>query len=59
MCCRFPQDVLQALRSVTRQTLENEAEKDPEFKRVYESYIAFQKAYQPWHGITSKALQAD
>ncbi|MDE0514577.1 MAG: TRAP transporter substrate-binding protein [Gammaproteobacteria bacterium] len=55
----FPQDVLQALRSVTRQTLESEAEKDPEFKRVYESYLAFQDSYQPWHRLTSKALQTD
>ena len=55
----FPQDVLQALRGVTRQTLESEAEKDPEFKRVYESYLAFQDSYQPWHRLTSKALETD
>ncbi|MCY3752198.1 MAG: TRAP transporter substrate-binding protein [Gammaproteobacteria bacterium] len=55
----FPRDVLQALRSVTRQTLESEAEKDPEFKRVYESYLAFQDSYQPWHRLTSKELQTD
>ena len=55
----FPQEVLQALRGVTRQTLESEAEKDPEFKRVYESYLAFQDSYQPWHRLTSKALESD
>ena len=55
----FPQDVLQALRAVTRETLESEAEKDPEFKRVYESYLAFQDSYQPWHRLTSKALETE
>lgn len=55
----FPQEVLQALRGVTRQTLESEAEKDPDFKRVYESYLAFQDSYQAWHRLTSKALESD
>ena len=55
----FPQDVMQELRLVTRETLESEAEKDPDFKRVYEAYRAFQESYQPWHRLTSKALEAD
>ena len=55
----FPQDVMQELRAVTRRTLESEAEKDPEFKRVYEAYRAFQESYQPWHRLTSKALETD
>ena len=55
----FPPDVMQALRAVTRQTLEREAAKDPEFKRVYESYLAFQESYQPWHELTSRALETE
>ncbi len=55
----FPPDVMQELRAVTRQTLESEAAKDPEFKRVYESYLAFQESYQPWHELTSRALETE
>ena len=55
----FPQDVMQALRAITRLTLESEAEKDPDFKRVYEAYLAFQESYQPWRHLTSKVLETD
>ena len=53
----FPPDVMEELRAITRQTLESEAEKDPDFKRVYEAYLAFQETYQPWHRLTSEALE--
>ena len=55
----FPQDVMRELRAVTRQTLESEAEKDPEFKRVYEAYQSFREAYLPWHRLTSQALETE
>ena len=48
---------MQELRAITTQTLEQEAEKDPDFKRVYEAYLSFQETYQPWHRITSQALE--
>ena len=54
----FPQDVMQELRAVTHRTLQHEAEKDPEFKRIYEAYRSFQESYQPWHELTSRALEA-
>ena len=53
----FPEQVMQELRAITTQTLEQEAEKDPDFKRVYEAYLSFQETYQPWHRITSQALE--
>ena len=53
----FPPDVMQALRALTAQTLEHEANKDPDFKRVYEAYLSFQETYQPWHRLTSQALE--
>ena len=53
----FPPDVLQELRAITVQTLADEADKDPDFKRVYEAYMSFQEAYQPWHRLTSQALE--
>ncbi len=52
----FPQEVMEELRAVTRQTLASEAEKDPDFKRVYAAYQAFRESYQPWHELTSRAL---
>ena len=54
---QFPAQVMQELRAITTQTLEQEAEKDPDFKRVYEAYLSFQETYQPWHRITSQALE--
>ena len=53
----FPPDVLQELRAITAQTLADEADKDPDFKRVHEAYMSFQEAYQPWHRLTSQALE--
>ena len=53
----FPAEVLEELRAITTRTLEEEAGKDADFKRVYEAYLAFQEAYQPWHRLTSQALE--
>ena len=55
----FPQGVMQELRAVTRQTLQHEAEKDPDFKRIYEAYRSFQESYQPWRRLTSRALEVE
>lgn len=52
----FPAEVMEELRAITTQTLEEEADKDPDFKRVYEAYLSFQNTYQPWHRLTSQAL---
>ena len=53
----FPPDVMRELRDITAQTLTSEAEKDPDFKRVYEAYQSFRLEYQPWHRLTSQALE--
>ena len=53
----FPPDVMRELRDITAQTLIGEAEKDPDFKRVYEAYQSFRLEYQPWHRLTSQALE--
>ena len=53
----FPEEVMNELRAVTRQTLAAEAEKDPDFRRVYEAYQSFREDYQPWHKLTSAALE--
>ena len=53
----FPPDVMRELRDITAQTLTGEAEKDTDFKRVYEAYQSFRLEYQPWHRLTSQALE--
>ena len=53
----FPADVMRELRAITTQTLVEEADKDPDFKRVYEAYLSFQETYLPWHQLTSRALE--
>ena len=52
----FPADVMRELRAITTQTLVQEADKDPDFKRVYEAYLSFQETYLPWHRLTSQAF---
>ena len=53
----FPADVMRELRVITAETLAGEAEKDPDFKRVYEAYQSFRQEYQPWHHLTSGAMK--
>ncbi len=53
----FPDEVLQELRRVTTQTLQQEAESDPDFKRVYEHYESFRSQYQNWSALSDEAYQ--
>jgi len=45
---QIPRDILVKLQEVTRGVLKEEAAKDDDFKRVYESQKAFQESYQVW-----------
>ncbi|MBK1669419.1 C4-dicarboxylate ABC transporter [Rhodovibrio sodomensis] len=45
---QIPRDVLRELQDVTREVLKQEAKKDEDFARVYESQQAFQETYQVW-----------
>ena len=51
----FPADVLQQLRQFTKQTLNEEAEKDATFKKVYDAYSAFRKTNDSWSSISEAA----
>ena len=51
----FPQDVLGALRKLTRQTLDEEAAKDADFKKIYLAYQAFSKNNSAWNEISEAA----
>ncbi|MDC0661018.1 TRAP transporter substrate-binding protein [Marinobacter sp. SS21] len=45
---QIPREVLEELKSVTQEVLQEEAAKDPDFKRVYESQQAFMETYRVW-----------
>ncbi|HDZ37682.1 MAG TPA: TRAP transporter substrate-binding protein [Marinobacter sp.] len=45
---QIPIDVLKELKKVTGEVLEEEASKDADFKRVYESQNEFMKSYKVW-----------
>ncbi|MDX1559987.1 MAG: C4-dicarboxylate ABC transporter, partial [Marinobacter sp.] len=45
---QIPRDVLLKLKEVTQEVLEEEASKDADFKRVYESQQEFMESYKVW-----------
>jgi TRAP-type mannitol/chloroaromatic compound transport system substrate-binding protein len=53
----FPAEVMAELRKMTSLTLNEEAEKNPKFKRVYNEYKKFQDAYAQWSEMTEAAYQ--
>tara|TARA_R110001606_G_C15404643_1_gene654157 strand:+ start:34133 stop:35227 length:1095 start_codon:yes stop_codon:yes gene_type:complete len=55
---RFPDDVLARLKTLTDETLAEEAANDPKFKRVYDAYQAFRKKDDAWSDISEKAYLA-
>jgi len=52
---RFPDAVLQKLRSLSDEVVAEVAEKDPLSKKVYESYKAFRDQVMAWHEVSEKA----
>ena len=52
---KFPATVLAELRQLTEATLMDEAEANPEFRRVYEAYTAFSKSYSDWSAMSDEA----
>ena len=52
---QFPAAVLAELRLLTEATLMDEAEANPEFKRVYEAYSTFSKSYSDWSAMSDEA----
>jgi len=53
----FPVDVISELRNLTADTLNEEAETDADFKRVYEAYLNFRKTYTEWDSVADKSYQ--
>ena len=60
---KYPDDVLTTLKFLTKETLDEEAEKlmsennNPRFKKVYDAYENFRKNYELWGGLSDKAYQ--
>ena len=48
---RLPETLLRELQTVAHEVLEEEAGKDPAFKKVYDSQEAFSKDYKHWKGL--------
>lgn len=53
----FPEEVLMELRRLTRETLDEEAAANPEFKRVYDAYEGFRDSYESWDELSEEAYQ--
>lgn len=53
----FPPEVLEKLRVLAAETLDEEAAADPAFARVYESYKAFQSQADDWDAISEGAYR--
>lgn len=52
---KFPQEVLQSLRDMTTQIFQEQAESDPMFARVHESYKTFLKNSSAWHKVSEQS----
>ncbi|MGR8921899.1 MAG: TRAP transporter substrate-binding protein [Gammaproteobacteria bacterium] len=54
----FPREVTDRLAEMTREVMAEEAARDPDFKRVLESYEAFRAGQAEFHAVTERAYQA-
>ncbi len=53
---QFPEQVSLKLRALAEQVLAEEAQKDPDVARVYESFRDFQEQVARWHVISEQAI---
>lgn len=54
----FPKEVLSELKRLTKETLDEEAAANPEFKRVYDAYETFRANYAGWDALSEESYQA-
>ena len=55
---RFPDDVVQTLKTYAQEVLDDITAKDPMSKKVYDSYRKFQSEVSAWAEMSEKALYA-
>lgn len=53
----FPEDVLGELKAMTKVTLDEEAGKSADFKRVYDAYQSFMQSYAEWSQMSEDSYQ--
>lgn len=53
---RFPDDVLLKAYKVAEEVYAEEVEKNPTFKKIYDSMIAFQKSSDVWWGVAEASM---
>ncbi len=53
----FPDDVVVELRRLAKEAMDEQADKDPEFKRVYEAYQAFRADNDAWDQTSDMAYR--
>ena len=51
----FPDDIIKELKRLTVETLEEEAAKDTQFKKVYDAFKTFQAEHNAWNAIADDA----
>jgi TRAP-type mannitol/chloroaromatic compound transport system substrate-binding protein len=54
----FPDDVLRLLRTISRQVMQEKAGKDPMFRKVLDSFSAFERDVSSWTRISDQAILA-
>ena len=53
---RFPDDVLKAAHKMAEKIYTVESDRNPDFKKIYDSICAFQKASDTWMGMAENTL---
>ena len=52
----FPQSVMEACLKAATETMQDEASKNPKFKKIYEHYTRFQREQNQWYSVTEQRM---
>jgi TRAP-type mannitol/chloroaromatic compound transport system substrate-binding protein len=53
---RFPDEVLKQLKIYSRETIDNLCSGDPQSRKVYDAFSAFQKTVNAWGTVSERAM---
>lgn len=56
---KWPDDVLDKLSKLSQEFMEEESAKNPNFKKVYESFLAFKKKINSWAAVSESSFYND
>jgi TRAP-type mannitol/chloroaromatic compound transport system substrate-binding protein len=54
---RYPQDVMVAAHKIAFELYEEEAGKNPAFKKIYTEWLKFRSQVQRWHGLAEHTME--